>query len=352
MKQNPSSFMFSEFQEAFDKMFTEFVHNVPNQFLKYVKSKILETNVLSKNKMFQLELVVDTNILFSEVRSLMLNNTSFFLKIIDNPFIKVYAPSQIKYELIEKIKIKFPKEKQTRQLDLDASIIKANELLSKIEINDSFSNNSWEKAKFHLKDRDEKDISFVALNLSLKTHGVLTKDKDISDQQEINTWTLKDAGKVITEFGKGSFSFVILDFALPTLWEIIYSLVSVIWFAFIEIVEGAIKILLSIVSGSVKAIANMPPELALVVGLASILVLVTDELREGVAEFTIILWREIKKVAQSLKEFISNLWEVLKQVYEALKPFFNVSAELLIYLTLQSGQTLVRLVELEEKRPE
>lgn len=102
MKQNPSSFMFSEFQEAFDKMFTEFVHNVPNQFLKYVKSKILETNVLSKNKMFQLELVVDTNILFSEVRSLMLNNTSFFLKIIDNPFIKVYAPSQIKYELIEK----------------------------------------------------------------------------------------------------------------------------------------------------------------------------------------------------------------------------------------------------------
>lgn len=42
------------------------------------------------------------------------NNSSFFLRVFVNPLIKVYAPSEIKVELFEKIKKKFPRKSNER----------------------------------------------------------------------------------------------------------------------------------------------------------------------------------------------------------------------------------------------
>jgi len=352
-KQNqPSDFHFNDFQKELDKLFTDFIHNLPNELVNYVKTKILETKAFFKNSSFQLELVADTNIIFSEVRSLMVNGSSFFLKIADNPFIKVYAPSQIRQELYEKIKLKFPKDSKTKNFDIKDCLAKADLFLSKITIRDDITTASWYKAKSYLQERDAKDISFVALHFTLKTHGVLTKDKDISDQEEIKTWKLGEAGKVITEINKGTFSFLILNVSLPPIWEAIYGLVATIWATFIEIVEGLITLFSAVLTRSVSAIANMPPELALITGIAAIFIMVADELREKVGEFFKMLWEQIKKFIRAIREIFKAIWETLKEIFEALKPVFNVSLELLTYLVLQSVQSMQRLDQLEKARPE
>jgi predicted nucleic acid-binding protein len=348
----PNDFLFNDFQKEVDKAFTSFIHNLPSELLNYVKTKILETKTFFKNSSFQLELVADTNIILSEVRSLMVNGSSFFLKIADNPFIKVYAPSQLKQELYEKIKLKFPKDSKTKNFDIKDCLAKADLLLSKITIRDDITTASWNKAKSCLQERDAKDISFVALHFTLKTHGVLTKDKDISDQKEIKTWKLGEAGKVITEINKGTFSFLILNVSLPPIWEAIYGLVATIWAAFIEIVEGLITLFTAVLTRSVSAIANMPPELALIIGIAAIFIMVADELREKVGEFFKMLWEQIKKFIRAIREIFKAIWETLKEIFEALKPVFNVSLQLLDYFVLQSVQAMQRLDQLEKARPE
>ncbi len=343
--------LFNDFQKQIDEVINGFIHTIPNELFKYVKSKILETKTFFKNSSFQLELVADTNIIFSEVRSLMINNSSFFLKIADNPLIKVYAPTQLKDELYEKIRLKFPKDSKTKNFDINECLAKADLLLSKITIRDDIAKTSWNKAKSYMQERDAKDISFVALNFSLKTHGVLTKDKDISNNEEIKTWQLKDAGKVITELKKGSFSFLILDFSLPPIWEAVYGLVSTIWTAFIEIIEGLITLFAAILTKSFEAIMNMPPELALIVGIATIFILLADDLRKEVGQFFKILWEQIKKIIKAIKEVFKAIWETLKDIFEALKPVFNVSLQVMTYFVLQSGQAMQRLDELEKTRP-
>ncbi len=350
--QQPEDLLFTDFLKEFNKKFTTFVHNLPNELVKYVKSKILETNTFFKTNTFELELVVDTNIIFSEVRSLVVNENSFFLKIADNPFIKIYAPSQLKHELYEKIKIKFPKDNKTKGKDINECLAKADLLLSKIIIRDDITTASWDKAKSYLEGRDAKDISFIALNFTLKTHGVLTKDKDISDQEEVRTWTLGEAGQVVTEMSKGAFSFVILNVSLPLIWEIIYELVATVWGAFIEVVQGLIAFFTAVLSRNVVALANMPPELAVIIGIATIFILAADNLRNEVGEFFKMMWEEIKKCIQKIRAIFKAIWETLKDVLEALKPFFKIPFQLLAYFVLQSVQAMQRLDQLEKARPE
>jgi len=345
-------FPFNDFQKKIDNELTGFIHNMPNELLNYVKRKILETRTFSKNNSFQLELIVDTNILYSEVRSLMVNNSSFFLKIADNPFIKLYSPSQLRQELHEKIKHKFPREKKTKNFDISECLAKADLLLSKITIRDDITTTSYEKAKSHLQRRDAKDISFVALNFTLRTHGILTMDRDISDNKEIKTWKLSEAGKVITEINKGTFSFLILNASLPAIWEAIYVLITTIWASFIELIEGLITLFIAILTRNVSAISNMPPELALKIGVAAIFIMITDELREQVGEFFIILWEQIKKLVRTIREIFRAIWETLKEIIDALKPVFDISFQLLAYFVLQSEQAMQRLDQLEDTRPE
>ena len=348
---NANNLPFDEFKGMMDEEFTTFIHNLPNELVSYIKTKILESRAFFDNTFFQLELVVDTNIIFSEVRSLMLNDSSFFLKIADNPLIRIYAPSQLKDELYEKIKLKFPKENKTKHLNIDECLAKADLFISKITLRDDFTTASWDKAKSYMQERDAKDISFVALNFTLKTHGIITKDKDISDNIEIKTWKLAEAGKVITEVNKGTFSFFIIDLTLPPILKTIYEIVSTIWHSFLEVVNGLIKLFSSIFAKSFSAIAQLPPELGLVVGFAAIIILLTDELREKVGEFFKMLWEQIKKFIKVIKELFKAIWEVFKDIFESLKPVLTISVQLLGYFLLESGNVMNRLKELEAVRP-
>lgn len=347
-----NEFPFNDFQKKIDEFFTSFVHQIPADLNKYIKTKILETKTIFTKSSFQLELVVDTNIIFSEVRSLMTSGSSFFTKISQNPFLKVYAPSTLREELIEKIKVKFPKDKKTKDLDINECILKANLILSKIEIRDDIKPTSWDKAKNILEKRDVKDISFLALNFSLRTHGIVTRDKDISDQKEVKTWTLSNAGQVITEVNKGSFSFLILNESLPPIFEIVHSIATTVWATFIGIVEGFIVLFSSVLTKSIQSISNLPPELAVILGIALIVILLADEARKKIGEFLKIVWEEIKKLLAIIKDILKAIWEAMKELFEALKPFFNATLDIFTYLLMQSSQAMTRLEKLEKSRPE
>lgn len=345
------NFQLNEFQEEFNDLFTKVIHGFPSDLLNYVKSRILIKDSFFKGGSFNLEIVVDTNILFSEVRSYMINGQSFFMKLLENPNLKFYSTSQLRYELHEKIKIKFPKDKKTKQIDINESLIQAEKVLSKIEIRDDISKKALKKAEEIIQKRDKDDVSFLALNLTLKSHGILTKDKDFIDQEEIKTWELKNVGQVVTELNNGILSFYILNSTLPVLMEAIVTLLSMIWHNIMVKIFEVIASAVSMLAKGVKTLSKLPKELTIVIGIATILALLNDSFREEAKEFLKEAWDKMKEFIKEVKNVFAEIWKTMKEILELLSPIFKDATHLLEYFMYQSGNMTLKLEELEKSRP-
>lgn len=344
--------MNDEFIQEIDSSMTEFVHDMSPELTKYIRDSFIENqgNFL-KAKNVHLELVVDTNIMFQQVRAMMVHNKEPFLaKLVKNPFFRVYGPSQLEEELYAKIKIKFPKDKKTRDLNIEACLQSAQELLKEIEIRDDISAEAFERAEGYLSNRDKDDINFLALNFSLQAHGVLTKDKDITDIEEVATWDLSDAGAVITKIHKGSMSFLIFEHSLDLLFNIVSYVVQAVWKGIILLVHAISKLFTSIVKGSISALSKIPPTIAAILGIASIVALFFKEVRQEVSNCLSMIWDEVKPAIKSAKELFKKLIQALKELLEAIKPIAVGTFDVYKYLFDQSQLAILELERLESSR--
>ena len=324
----------------YDDKLTKLTHEFSSEMFEYVRSKIFQLdNILEAS--FQLELIVDTNVLFSEVRSLMLNGKSFFQTISANPFLKVYAPSQLREELHAKIRLKFPKEKKTRDLDIDKCIESADLLLSKISINDDFGGDSWDKAKSYLEDRDRDDISFVALNIALKKDGILTSDRDISDQPEIKTWNLRDTGAVLTQITKGAFSFVVSNASLRKIFKILHAVSALVWKSFLDLCKNIINAFSLLANKGMQSLSSTK---GIVLGGIGAFLLYQN--RENLSGF----WTSFKTGLKEIISFFKMVWEALQKFYELLRPYLAISYDLLSFFISQSTSAIEMLKKMESER--
>jgi predicted nucleic acid-binding protein len=345
-------FSFDEFESHMDKHMDDIINKLPSHFFQYIKKKLLETKTFFQESKFQIELVVDTNILFSEVRGLMLYNKSFFLSITDNPFIRLYAPQMIKAELYEKIEKKFPKENKTKNLDINECKRKADILLSKISLLNKVSSDALDRAKRQMEHRDKKDVPFLAVHFSMKSHGVLTKDEQhFGEQKETRVWKLVEAGEVVSEIKKGTFSFYIVSSSLPPIFEFLYGLISSVWAIIIEIIQEFIKVFVAILNRSIEGISKMHPWLLGIIGVGLLIAIFIDEAREKIGSAFKKIWEFIKEIIKGIKEFFKAIWEVLKIIGEALKPFVKASLQLFAYLASNSSKVMEQLNKLEALRP-
>ena len=337
------------FVTQMDEVINDTVKKLPQEMLNYMHHKMVQAKTFFKNAI-QLELVVDTNIVFAEVRSLVVNKECFFLKIADNPFIKVYAPRQLREELIEKIRLRFPKDRKTRDLDIDACIEQAELVLAKIHFNDEITADALAKAKSYLDERDPDDVSFLALNFSLKTHGVLTKDKDISEQPDVRTWRLAEAGRIVTELNKGGFSFVVLDLTLPMIWQAVYGIIASLWQGIVNLLQSAVQMIATGITSGVQALAKASPVAWIfMVGIGTIIYR-SEELREQFGDFFKDVKEGFREFIANAKEFFLAIWRIFKEIVAALSPFFTSVGQMLGYMAMQSQATIKKMEELEAMR--
>lgn len=337
-----NSNMSADFRKNIDYYFTTITNNLGSDFISYLRNKMLDVSCFSANPNFRLELVVDTNILFQEVYSLRKNGTSFLVKIIDNPFLKLYAPPEIIKEINNKIDSKLPKE-------FDKSMAKADakNFLNKISILESEGLKSWQDATRILGKRDEDDIPFLALNLSLSTHGIITKDKHLTSLQEIKTWNLKNTGKVLSDFNRGSFSFYITAASLPCILQSFYFIVVSFVKLLEEVVEFVIIIVTSLLKGAYEMLAQIPwPILVALLGAFFAALIFSGKFRGAINDFSLEMVKLIKEICVKIKDIFNAIVSFAKEIFEALKPFIEISWEMIKYLFLASTEMIERLNEL------
>ena len=112
-------------------------------------------NHLADGFKFRLKLIIDTNIIFSEIRAILMNKSSFLSNLINIPFLELFAPKKIKEELFKTIEEDLP-----LNLDKENAFSLANSFFEKISILDQEDEEAWEKAYILLKEYDKDDKRF------------------------------------------------------------------------------------------------------------------------------------------------------------------------------------------------
>lgn len=336
-----------DFMQEFDEALDNSIHDFPDEMFAFLKEKMNEmmTSMFSAERMV-VNIVMDTSILFQEVRSIAVNGSSFLQKLNTSPFVKFYGPSRLKMEIHAKIRAKFPTNKATKDLDIDFCIGIADQLLSTIEINDEHSVEAIRLAHAAIGNRDPNDVDFVSLGFSINANAIVTNDNDMGDSAEVRTWKLKDTGEAVTVMKKGTFGFFVAGYGGYEIGSLIYWFASFVWTAFLTLLQTLLKVFVL----GISALANLPVWLMVGLGMAFIIALFNDNFREGLGELLSAIWSRVKAIFSAFKEFMVALWDAIKEVWDVAQPIFKVAGQLFLHQIAQSSVMMQRLDQLEAER--
>lgn len=281
----------------------------------------------------ELKLVIDANIVLQEGLALVKKGKSSLISISKSPFFKVIAPTWLLEELDRKIPI-VAKENNVEEQVLRKAVDEVIKPITILEVRDE---KAYIQAKQILGSRDPegKDAPYVALYLSVNSHGILTADDDIVGQKEIKTWNkVGFAGKIISTFERGSISFVIVGEGLPiilaALYEIMIAILSGVW----NTLKAIGSALVAIAAGGAEAISQLPDWVILAIGIAALVVAFWKEAREWIVN------NILEPIHKAIIGVLNGVYDIIKEIISALSYVLEISMQIITYLLDKIGRTL------------
>jgi len=258
----------------------------------------------------------------------MIDGTCFLEKIIGNPALELCAPQKLEKEIMAKIDTKFPKEKKTRDLDLEECKAMALKFLKQIHIQDDIDLDSMAYAEQILGVRDGDDVPFFALSLSNGSHGAITNDKDLRDLEELPTWKLGEAGKMLMTANRGTLALFVTHDVMPIAFQALFEAVCLIWSSVVAVA----KTTGSIIGAGIKKGCDIVSDWHPLVQVLAIAGLITLEVKK----------QPIQKVGSWIIELMKALFEVLKPIIEVLATLLGLSVTTVVELMqcgIEAGET-------------
>ena len=306
---------------------------LPDEAIEHMRERIAE--ILPHMGMvaeFKLNLVIDTNALFQAVRGKMLDGSCFLEKIIGNPTLELSAPQKLAEEVMEKISLKFPKEKRTKHLDLDECLAMASTFLEQINLRDDIDHEAMEYAQNRLGERDADDVPFFALSLSCGSHGAITNDNDLRDLDELPTWRLGEAGKMLMIANRGTLSVYVIHEMMPLLFQGLFEVVCSLWLSFV----GAAKVVGGLIGSGIKKGYEIVSEWHPLVQILSAVIAVAVEVK----------YQPLRKLGGQVLEILKALMTALKPVLEFLASILGLSVTVFMDLMSCSIEAVREIEEL------
>lgn len=307
---------------------------IPNDCMAYMRERISECLPHFGVSEFKLRLVIDTNALFKAVRGKMLDGSCFLEKIAANPTLDLCAPPAAAVEIMEKIEQKFPKEKKTAHLDISECKMAAADLLKQIRIEEDIDEAAMAYAEERLGCVDRDDVPFFALSLSCGAHGVITDDKHLKTLEELPTWNLGDAGKMLMVTNRGTLALFIAHDVMPLLLQALFEILCAIWTGVVTFAKTTGSLVGRGLKKGYKVVSEWHPllQVLLVAGV------ITAELK----------YQPIQKAGKWVLQLLKDLFEAIWPLMEALAAILGVSVATLLELM----QCTMDAVEEIESLPE
>jgi len=308
---------------------------MPSPLFNYLRLYFQENlaDFLDKDIEMNLRLVIDTSSILSELISFVKTGKSVLYEVAQGTFISLYAPSKLIAEVEEKI----PEISRKNKLDQN-SLVQAWKLhfLPRIIVYDTRNLLDLLFGFFVAGKRDIEDVPFVALTFSLKTHGIVTRDKDIIEQPVVRIWRMGNVRKLIMIFKKGAFSFFIsAQFLVPLLRTIFQIGVAVLRSLF-DLAVKAVKFFADLIRGLIKEVAKLPDWVKMLFGIALIALLMNENARKTAMEF-------LQKIGESISAFLAQIYNLVKGMLEKTEPYIEFTVSVLYVLFNSINQAIVQL---------
>lgn len=306
-------------------------------------------NHLAEGFKFRLKLVIDTNIIFSEIRAILMGKPSFLSNLINIPFLELFAPKKIREELFKTIEEDLPPN-----LDKENAYSLAYFFFEKISILDQENEEAWERAHILLKQYDKDDIPFLALAISLNAHGIITKDKHFNRQEDMSVWKLGISGKVTSTISRGVFSLYIIDYSFNKILFTLARYIFIIFQGFLEFCHelySAIKI--AFISMHEKY-SNLPTWLqvgipVIIITIPTLILIFSEKARNKLKDFVIDLKDNLSLFTKHFRDDLKFNIEIIKNLTIELYPFFELVIEGMGYLFYSAILLAKQIKALEDR---
>lgn len=184
------------------------------------------------------------------------------------------------------------------------------------------------------RDPEGKDAPYVALYLTVKSHGILTADDDIIAQKTIKTWNkVGSAGRIVSTFERGSISFLVLaegiPIALAALYEVTIAILNGIW----NTLEAIGSAFIAIAKAGVSAISKLPDWAILAIGIATVVIASWKGAREWIAK------NILEPIRETIIEVLKGVYEIIKEIISALVDILKMGVQMFAYLFEKVGST-------------
>jgi len=322
------------FQEI-DRTIEEILEGISPDFLRLLKRNFERniSNFIQGSFKLELKLVCDSSSAISSLISFARKGKSLLHRLIKEPFLRLYAPETLKIEVekgIIEIAKKHNLDKKTLQHTWRRDILPRIRILKPTDFKALF------KGFLAVGMRDVTDVPFVALNLQLGAHGVITYDKDIIEQPVVKTWRMGRVGGLITVFKKGAFSFFIYSKVLPNILLGLFKIGVAILRTILEILARIAQFFANLVGGTIRAVSRLPDWAQLLIGIAIAILILQEKTRKIATDF-------LKELGEAIFGFASQVYSALKDLLEALAPLVQISIAVLAYLFDSYQETINQL---------
>ena len=342
--------LFKDSYNSLKNLISKIKEEISPEILESLKEFYINIlNHIAEGFKFRLEFIIDTNIIFAEIRAILMGKPSFLLKVIDLPFFKLFAPLKIKEELYNTIINDLPSN-----LDKEKAFSLANSFINKIEILTQKKSDAWKKAYNLLAEYDKDDVEFLALAISLESHGIITRDKHFKKQKDINVWKLGESGKIASTVSHGALSLYILDIGFN---RILLTLTKWIFLFFQSFLEFCHELYTSIKSTCyyfANKYSNLPKWLKIgipivVIAIPSLILIFSKKSRNNLKNFFLKLKDKLNISIRRVYNDLKYNFEIIKSLTINLYPFFEFSIDCLGYLLYSANQLFKQIKMLNDQ---
>lgn len=304
----------------------ELFKNADPKMFEGLKKFVEESFYSGQELSFQV--VLDTSMLIRHLRVYLKYKHSYLFDLLESPFIKIIAPHKLNDEIFDKL------DGIAEDFGLSVNEVKeiVNKILTKITIIDLQRDRSYLKAVTLIEERDKNDVEFVAVYFRSSCKAILTADKDILEIDSITSWkSTKESCEIVNLFQQGTVSSVIFIGGGSVL-AIGFFFLSLLFLSVLEsLVLELIKKIVKIIKDGFVFLSSLPTEWKIILGLATVSLLMWDESRDVI--FTII------------KDKIQNIKTNIKQFIDFFKPYIMISGKWITIEILSTSKALLENIE-------
>ena len=314
------------------------VASIPPQLSAYLKSEFEKflPKLMGKKVKAEAHLVIDASQAIAELIGYVKKGKSTVIELAKEPFLKLYAPEKIDSEIEEHI------DEVAKKKGIDAGKLRdvwKNVLRPLGHIGESSEIIAQFRGFATMVARDPEDAPYVALSFTTEMHGIVTKDKDISDQPEVRTWRVSNVARTITLLKQGSFSFFISARLLVPLLQAVFEMVITFLAALFEFAVKIGRLFVALAERFVEGLGGLPDWAQLLLLVAGIALVAYEKTRNEIIG-------SIRVAIRMASEFLASLYEAARQIIEPLAPLVEVGIVIVQLILGGIGKSIAELQSL------